>query len=146
MAETGARYDPLLAFRFEVRLDDLPVAGFSECGGIQLETETQDYMEGGRNAHLLKFPTRTKQSNIILKRGIANRTLWDWYYALTTGTIRRRNGSILVYDAAGAQVVMEWQFQRAFPSKWIGPELNAAQNNIAVETLELCHEGLERRT
>ena len=144
MGETGGRNDPFLAFRFEIRISGLPAGGFSECGGIQLETETQDYPEGGLNTHILKFPTRTKQSNIVLKRGIAGRILWDWYFALTLGLIQRLPGSIIVKDPAGGQDVMEWQFLSAFPSKWTGPELNASQNNVAIETLELCHHGLLR--
>jgi phage tail-like protein len=145
MAKTGARNDPFLAFRFEIKLDDLSVGGFSECSGIQLETEVHDYAEGGLNTHWHKFPTRTKQTNITLKRGIVGKELWDWYYKLTQGEVKFRNGSILVHDPSGEQVVMEWQFRQAFPCKWLGPELNATQNNVAVETLELCHHGLERR-
>jgi phage tail-like protein len=142
---TGTRHDPFMAFRFEVRIDDLAVAGFSECGGIQLETELQDYAEGGLNTHLHKFASRTRQANISLKRGIADRVLWDWYYDITRGLIRRRNGSIRVRAEDGGQVLIEWQFQRAFPLKWVGPDLNALQNSVAIETFELCHEGLERR-
>jgi phage tail-like protein len=84
--------------------------------------------------------------NLTFKRGIVDRQLWDWYHDLTQGKVRLRSGSILVRDPAGEQVVMEWQFQRAFPCKWIGPELDAQQSKVAVETLELCHQGLDRRT
>lgn len=145
MAETGSRDDPFLAFRFEIRIDDLPVGGFSECTGIQIETDIEDYNEGGLNTHIHKFPTRTKQSNITLKRGITDRALWNWYYDLTQGRMRFRNGSILVHDPSGETVAIEWMFTRAFPAKWVGPELNASQNNVAVETFELCHHGLERK-
>ena len=141
-----ARKDPFVAFRFEVRLDDLAVAGFSECTGLQIETEVQDYIEGGLNTNLHKFPTRTKQSNLVLKRGIVDQLMWSWYYDLTQGVVKRRNGSVVVRDPSGSSVVMEWQFREAFPSKWTGPELNASQNNVAVETLELVHSGLERTT
>ena len=144
MTLTNARNDPFLAFRFEIRLDDLPPAGFSECTGLQLETEVQDYPEGGLNAYLLKFPGRTKQANLTLRRGIVDRQLWDWYYDITQGVVKLRNGTIAVHDPAGRDLVMEWRFWRAFPTKWSGPDLNAIQNNIAVETLELCHQGLER--
>jgi phage tail-like protein len=145
MPESGARYDPFLSFCFEVRLDGLSVAGFSECSGIQVETETQDYQEGGLNSYVLKFPTRTRQSNVVLKRGIANRELWDWYDRLVQGRIVRRNGSIVVFEPDGGKPVIEWQFRQAFPCKWIGPDLNASQSSVAIETLELCHQGLERR-
>src|SRR6266699_7321363 len=140
------RKDPFVAFRFEVRLDDLAVAGFSECSGLQMETEVQDYSEGGLNTNLLKFPTRTTQSNLVLKRGIVDQVMWSWYRDLTQGVIKRRNGAVIVRDPSGGTVVMEWQFRDAFPSKWTGPELNATQNNVAVETLELVHSGLERTT
>jgi phage tail-like protein len=145
MPETGSRNDPFVAFRFEIILDDLTVGGFSECSGLQLETEVQDYPEGGLNTFIRKFPTRTKQSNLTLKRGIVDRKLWDWYFDLTQGKVKFRNGTIGVRDPSGKDVVMEWQFRQAFPCKWQGPEFNAAQSNVAVETLELCHQGLERR-
>jgi phage tail-like protein len=146
MAQSDSRNDPFPAFRFEVALDNLPVAGFSECSGLQLEIEVQDYNEGGMNAIVRKFPGRTKQTNITLKRGIVDRSLWDWFYATTQGTLTFRNGSIVVRDPSGGQEVMKWSFERAFPAKLSGPELNATQNNVAVETLELSHEGLKRLT
>jgi phage tail-like protein len=145
VADTSARNDPFLAYRFEIRLDDLSGGGFSECTGLQLETEVFDYPEGGLNTHLHRFPTRTRQSNLVLKHGIVDRELWDWYFALTQGAIRYRNGAILVREPSGGQVVLEWQFRQAFPCKWQGPDLNATQSSVAVETLELCHQGLERR-
>jgi phage tail-like protein len=144
MAETGLRIDPFVAFRFEIRLDGLAVGGFSECTGLQVETETHDYMEGGLNTHIHKFPTRTKQTNLTLKRGIVDRLLWEWYYQLVQGQVQFRTGSVVVYEPSGSQPVMIWAFNRAFPSKWVGPELNATQNNVAVESFELCHHGLER--
>src|ERR1044072_702155 len=99
MAETGERHDPFIAFRFAVVLDDLEVGGVSDFPGLQLETEVHDYPEGGLNTHLRKFVTRTKQTNLTLKRGIVDRRVWDWYFDLTRGQIRLRNGSIVVRDA-----------------------------------------------
>ena len=144
MPETGKRNDPFLAFQFEIELDDFAVSGFSECSGLQLETEVMDYAEGGLNTFVHKLPGRTKQPNLQCKRGIADRKLWDWYYDVTQGKLVFRNGSVRVFDATGHTPVMEWHFRQAFPCKWIGPSLNAAQSAIAVEVLELCHQGLER--
>jgi phage tail-like protein len=144
VAETGNRRDPFLAFRFEVRLDNLAVAGFSECSGLQFEIEVQDYPEGGMNHFIRKFPGRAKQTNITLKRGIVDREMWNWFYELTQGTIRRRNGSIRIHDPSSEIVQVEWHFRRAFPCKWVGPDLNASQNNVAIESVEICYQGLER--
>jgi phage tail-like protein len=144
MAESGDRRDPYLAFRFEVRLDGLAVAGFSECSGLQLEIEVQDYPEGGMNTFVRKFPGRVKQTNITLKRGIVDREMWDWYYDLTQGRLTMRNGSVRIRDPANEQIQVEWHFRDAFPCKWVGPDLNASQNNVAIESVEICHQGLER--
>lgn len=144
MPQSDDRNDPVPAFRFALDIDNLPVAGFSECSGLQLEIETYEYHEGGMNAIMRKFPGHTKQSNIVLKRGIVDRSLWDWFYQTTEGTITFRGGSIILRDPSGSQEVMRWRFERAFPAKLSGPELNASQNSLAIETLELCHEGLKR--
>ena len=138
------RKDPFVAFRFEVNLDGLAVAGFSECSGLQWETETQDYQEGGLNTYVHKFPTRTKQSNLVLKRGIVDRIMWNWYWDLTQGLVQLRTGAVIVRDPSGSDVVMQWEFSEAFPSKWTGPDLNATQNNVAVESMEIVHTGLKR--
>jgi phage tail-like protein len=138
------RKDPFVAFRFEINLDGLSVAGFSECSGLQWETEVQDYNEGGLNTYVHKFPTRTKQSNLVLKRGIVDRVMWNWYWDLTQGLVQLRTGAVIVHDPSGSQVVMQWEFKDAFPSKWTGPDLNATQNNVAVESMEIVHTGLKR--
>ena len=145
MPNSGARSDPFSAFRFNVTFDDLPPGGFSACSGLQMETEVLDFIEGGVNSHTWKSATRSKQMNLTLKRGIVNKVLWDWYHDITIGKMKFRNGTITVLDSAGVSAVLEFQVLQAFPVKWIGPELDAAQNNLAVETLELAHQGLERR-
>jgi phage tail-like protein len=145
MSETGVRNDPFPAFRFTITFDDLPPGGFSDCSGLQMETEIQEFPEGGVNTHVWKFATRSKQSNLTLKRGIVNKLLWDWHHDITIGKMKFRNATIVILDNSGLQRAMEFQVLQAFPIKWIGPELNAGQNNLAVETLEFAHQGLERR-
>lgn len=135
--------DPFLAFRFDLRFGADSLGGFSECTGISLEFQTQEYTEGGRNSEMLKFPSRGSQSNIVLKRGIANRKLWDWYSMLLRGEPKfRRTASIQLLDPAGAKPVAVFELSNAFPCKWTGPDLNALQSGVAVESLELCHEGI----
>lgn len=141
-----ARHDPPTAFRFTVTFDDLVPAGFSDCTGLQLETETMEYPEGGLNTRVHRRVTRTRQSNVTLRHGLVGRGLWDWYVDLTQGVMRARNASIRLLDATGATVMAEWQLRRAFPVKWVGPDLTATQSTIAVETVELCHQELVRVT
>jgi phage tail-like protein len=145
MSRTGARRDPAPAFRFTVTFEDLPPGGFSDCTGLQSETEVQEYAEGGLLTHTWRLPGRAKQSNVTLKRGIVDKVLWDWYEAIRSGRFRSRNASILVHDASGSDDLVEFQLVDAFPVKWIGPELSAGGNNLAIETLEVAHQGLLRR-
>lgn len=144
MPATSDRQDPIEAFRFEIRIDNLAAGGFSECTGLQIETEVMDYPEGGLNTHIRRFPGRSKQPNLVLKRGIAGRVLHDWYLNLVAGDIQFKNGSILVYDPSGETVEAEWEFESGFPCKWGGPDLNAQQSNVAMESIEICHQGLVR--
>lgn len=144
MPESGARHDPAVAFRFTVRFDNLPPGGFSDCTGLAMETEVLDYREGGVNTHVWKFATRSRQSNLTLKRGIVGRALWDWYQDINRGRMQFRNGSVLVHDPSGTEDVIEFQLLAAFPIKWSGPELSAAGNTIAVESVEFAHQGLLR--
>lgn len=139
MPTTGDRNDPQIAFCFDITIERQSLGGFSECSGIQWETETQDYLEGGQNSFVWKFPTRTKQSNLSLKRGIVGRMLWDWYWQVVQGRISLRTAGIVMHDPTRKSVVSAWEFYEVFPCKWIGPQLNAGQNSVAVETLELCY-------
>lgn len=109
-----------------------------------METEIQDYREGGVNTHTWKFVTRTKQGNLTLKRGIVNKVMWDWYQDITRGRMRFRNGTIVVHDPSAKDDLIEFQILQAFPVKWVGPDLSASQNNLAIETIEFAHQGMRR--
>lgn len=139
----GRRDDPFLGLNFLVEISGLVVAGFSEVSGLQSEIEVKEYREGGVNAYMHKFagPTRYA-SNLTLKRGIvSDNTLWGWYFGVTQGVIARLIGSVVLLDNAGSEA-RRWVFVDAYPVKWLGPSLNAASANVAVETIELVHRGL----
>jgi phage tail-like protein len=103
-----------------------------------------EHREGGENTTLHKLPGMTKYSNLVLKWGITDDVqLYQWHRQVVNGEIQRKNGSIVLLDRAG-QEVARWNFIRAWPSKYDGPDFNAEGNDIAIETLELAHEGVER--
>jgi phage tail-like protein len=81
---------------------------------------------------------------ISLKRGVTNDAeLWAWRKKTIEGTIERKNGSILLYDDAGKEKV-RWNFVGGWPTKWTGPTFNATGNEVAIETLEIAHEGIKK--
>ena len=142
MADAG-RKDPFGGFNFKVEIGGLFSGGFSEVSGLQVEIETQDYREGGRNHFIHKRAGPAKYpSNLILKRGMTDvKTLWNWYWDVVHGTVKRENVSVILMDRAGREM-RRWNFRQAYPVKWSGPDLKANSSEIAVESLELVHKGL----
>jgi phage tail-like protein len=138
----GVRIDPLLAHAFLVEFDGLVVGSFAEVTGLALETEIFPYREGGVNDHIHRLPGPVRSpGNIVLRRGVTEvQTLWHWQQDIAQGTIERRNGSIVLFDA-GLPVV-RWNFAGGYPARWTGPELRAATAAVALETLEIAHAGL----
>ena len=137
------RPDPMTAFRFHVEIDQLIKAHFSDVSGLTAEIQLHEQKEGGRNDFIHQLPANGKFNNLVLKRGLANSDdLWVWFFNTTQGKVVRKSGRVLLYDAAG-KLKCYWNFTNAFPVKWEGPEFNAAANQLAVEKLELVHQGLE---
>lgn len=142
---TAVRRDPFRSFHFAVELRGLTLAcGFTECSGFGATTEPEVVNEGGMNWTSRQFVGRTKQNNIVLKWGTtSSRELYDWHFDTLNGKVRRLDGSVVLYDEKGTEAA-RWNFVRGWPTKWDGPPLNASGNEVAVETLEIAHEGLER--
>lgn len=148
---------PYLAFNFRVVLlgssgDLLGVlrtialtadGGFTEVSGLESSLDTEDYSEGGTNGFVHKFPTRVTWPPLRLRRGLGSAdTLWGWYHSFVEGRGQRRDGLVSLLDHR-RQPVKAWSFRRGLPTRWAGPTLQASSNQVAVEELEIAHEGLE---
>lgn len=160
LGDVGNRTDPVLGFNFLISLVDSSssvalalsanpagiaenaVGGFNECTGLEANLETEDYREGGLNGFVHRFPTRVTWTNITLRKGIRKDTdLWNWHYAFVEGRVVRRDGVIVLLDELH-QPHTTWYFRRGLPVKYSAPSLNAQQDNVAIEALEIAHEGL----
>jgi len=152
-----SRPDPVLGFNFSVSLVETASAGatiqatlgvaprqagFSECSGLEVALQPETYAEGGNNGAMLKFTGRATWTNIRLKRGIVTTAdLWQWHYDYLEGHGKRRDGVITLQDERG-KAVRSWRFKRGLPVRWVGPSLNAIQSQVAVEEIEIAHEGI----
>jgi phage tail-like protein len=112
--------------------------------------DVAEYVEGGRNNGVIQRAGRAKVSRITLKRGMLHpadgtvRTeLWQWFQDVVDGArpLRRYDGTVEVFGA-GARPVATWAFSRGLPAKLVGPQLNARTGDVAVEELQIAHEGL----
>ena len=143
MAETGSRNDPFSAFNFLVEIDGVTVAGFSECSGLTIEQDVIEYRTGNLDITVTKLPGLKKFGNITLKRGFTNsKELWEWRKAVLQGKTERQSGSVVLLNEA-REPALRWNFREAWPRKWEGPAFNAKTNDVAIETIEMMHEGLE---
>ncbi len=144
MAQVGKREDPYLGCNFLVEIGGELVGGFSEVSGLTAETRVEEYQEGGVNDRVRKLPGPTRYpSNLTLKRGVVDDdTLWCWYRDVTRGKIERAGVTIYLCSQAG-ELSRWWQLRKAYPVKWQGPQLQAASAAVAVETVELAHEGFQ---
>ena len=135
-------------YDFHVEVDSLVVGGFSEVSGIEMTVRTEDFNEGGANTFTHKLATGIEYPNLVLRRGLADTVLWDWIQDVSNGlvllpTLKRKNVRVILLDADGTER-WGWEFLNAYPVKWSGPQFDATQNAVAMESLELVHMGISR--
>jgi phage tail-like protein len=140
--------DPYQVFNFLIEIEGLVIGGFSECSGLQVETELFEYREGGLNEYMHNFGGSTKYLPLIIKHGLTSIDgLWDWHQEIVTQGVnqgvKRRNGTIYLLDRQ-RNMAKVWNFKQAFPYKWSGPELRADSSEVAFESVELVHRGLNQ--
>ena len=150
--------DPLPAHRFLVSLDPtdayLPfvqsavitaiAAGqFSEVTGLGADLEVLAHPEGGRNDYVHQLPVRHSYPRIVLSRGVVRDPgLFFWYQAGMTQSIgARRDGAIILLTPSGLPGI-GWIFRAGLAASWKGPQLKGGDNAVAVESIEIAHEGL----
>jgi phage tail-like protein len=143
-SEGDLRVDPHRASHFVVEIEGVLAGGFAQVLGLEVEVETFEYREGGRNDFVHRFAGSVRHPPLVLSHGVSPIDgLWAWHQDVASGVITRRNGTIYLLDQSREPVVW-WNFQGALPVKWTGPSLDALQAAVAFETVELSHCGLSR--
>lgn len=140
----GDRKDPFRAFNFLVEIDGIVRAGFRECSGLDTTQDPIQYREGTDPLTQRKLPGLNTYSNISLKWGMTDDSeFWDWRAKAMGGKVERKNGSIVLMNEAGEEK-LRWNFREGWPTKWTGPSFNATGNDVAIESLDIAHEGVEK--
>jgi phage tail-like protein len=140
---TAQRIDPARSFNFELQIDGIARGGFSEVSGLTADGDSVDYREGtDPQSNVRKLVGLRKYTNIVLKRGYTQDTsLWDWYTNIMNGQPDRRNVTIVLLNEQ-RQPVLRWHAENAWLNKIEAPSFKAAGNEVAIESVELVHEGL----
>jgi phage tail-like protein len=139
----ATRIDPFRTFNFRLEIDGLTVGSFRECSGLAADGNAVEYREGTDIPRSVrKLIGLQTYSNVTLKRGYtSNPELWNWYRNIVNGVPDRRNGSVILMDEQRRDV-MRWSIENMWIKKIEAPSFNATANEVAVESVELVHEGL----
>ena len=135
---------PLPVFHFNVEWGGARI-GFSEVTGLTQENQAIEYRDGSfKEYSSIKMPGLRKFSNVTLKRGVvkADNEFFRWLSTIKLNTVERRDVIVALLNE-NHEPVMVWKLQNAFPVKVEGPGLKASGNEVAIESIELAHEGLE---
>jgi phage tail-like protein len=136
--------DPYAAFNFLLEIGGITRAGFAEATGLNAESNVIEYREGSEAITPRKLPGLHKYGNVTLKHGTSqDQEIFNWHKAVMDGDIvREQSISIVLLDETRTEV-KRWNLREAWPSKWMGPDLKANANEVAFESIEVCHEGVE---
>ncbi|GEC09577.1 hypothetical protein SSP24_72320 [Streptomyces spinoverrucosus] len=143
-----------LSMRFGVVLDGIDLGGWSSCKGLGVGFDSEELEVGGNYEYNVILPKRVKYTPITLQRamtadGSAQVQAWlrrivaDWYSSDTADDFHGSTAQISLLDARNnAQApVATWSLRNVYPKGWKGPDLDATSSHVAIETLELVHQG-----
>ncbi len=138
------RIDPYSGYNFRVEIDGITRAGFKDCSGLEASQEANTYREGtDRGLTMRKLSGLITYGDITLSRGITGDSeLWTWRESIMNGNMDRRNLSIVLMNDRGEDTI-RWNVRNCWPTKWTGPSLDATSDEVAIEQLDLTHEGFE---
>jgi phage tail-like protein len=147
--------NPILALnrfvgiKFLMEIQQIQVAYFTECTGLQVSTSPFKFNEGGLNSYGHQLPTAYSIGDITLKYGVMlGDDLWKWFEKVLNGNIERRDVSLYLFENKGvvkAEPKVTWHLHQALPTKYVGPHFNVTGGGeVACDSLTLVCEGLTR--
>ena len=144
-ASPGNLVDPYRAYNFKLLINNVTEGHFTEVSGLGVKVETISYREAGNNSVVRAIPGRVTYTPVTLRFGLTSSVdLWEWLMTAVEGKVSRRNVSIVMLDSSGSAEALRWNLVNAWPQEWYGSPLDAMSRDLAVETLVLAHDGLQR--
>ena len=137
--------DPYRAYNFKLVIQGVSEGHFTECSGLGVKVNSIKYREAGNNQVIRHIPGQVDFSAVTLRYGVTNsHELWDWMLTAVNGQVERKNVSVLMLDSQGVAEVVRWDLINAWPSEWQGAGLNALNHEVAIESLTLVYETINR--
>ena len=138
--------DPYRNYNFKLEIQGVVNGHFAECKDIRIGIRTIEYREAGLQQVVHKLPGPVDYADVVLRYGLTSSSgeLWNWFIAAANGNVERKNVSVVLLDSTGANEVVRWNLNRAWPREWNGAVLNTRGNDAAIETLILACETIQR--
>lgn len=137
--------DPYRAYEFKLLIDGVTEGHFTECSGLGVKVDAIRYREGGNSQVVRRIPGQVEYADVTLRYGLTSSSeLWDWFLTSVRGEVERKNVSIVMLDADGVTEVLRWNLLNAWPAEWRGAMLDALSHEVAIESLTLVFDTLER--
>jgi phage tail-like protein len=144
-AQTGVLVDPYRAYNFKLEIQGVTEGHFTECSGLGAKVHAISYREGGNSQIIHRLPGQVEYADVTLRYGLtSSKDLWEWFLTGIQGKLERRNVSIVLMDNDGVTEVTRWNLIDAWVSEWRGAALDAIGREIAIESVTLVFETLER--
>ena len=137
--------DPYRAYNFKLQIQGVTEGHFTECSGLGVRVHAIRYREGGNNQVVHAIPGPVDYADITLRYGLtASTELWSWFLTAVQGRVQRKNVSILMLDSDGVTEMLRWDLINAWPAEWRGAPLDAMAHEVAIESVVLVFETLQR--
>src|SRR6266540_1203609 len=141
----SAYVDPYRAFNFKMEVQGITEGHFTEVSGLEARVVPISYREAGNSQVVHYVPGRTEYGAIVFSYGLTrSRELYDWFMSGVKGKIQRKNISVVLLDSDGTTEVMRWNLVNAWVTQWCGASRDAQSQEVAIESLSLVCETLER--
>ncbi|HZN13476.1 MAG TPA: phage tail protein [Acidimicrobiales bacterium] len=145
MANAADYVDPYRAYNFKLQIQGVTAGHFTECSSLGVKVHPIKYREAGNTQVTHCVPGQLEYADVTLRYGLTDSTeLWDWFMSAVSGNVQRRNVSVLMLDSAGANETTRWNLVNAWPSEWRGAPLDALRREVAIESVTLVFDELNR--
>jgi len=136
--------DPYRAYNFRLQVSGLEAGAFTEVSGLGVKVQAIQFREGGDPQSVRHVPGPVEYEPVTLRYGLTDsHELWNWLMETVAGRIERRNVSIILLNSEGEEAI-RWNLFDAWPSEWKGAPLDALSQEIAIESLTLVYDRIER--
>lgn len=144
-AQPGVFVDPYRAYNFKLIIQGVTEGHFTECSNMGITVDAISYREGGQSQVVHRIPGRVQYADITLRYGLTLSTeLWNWLMTAVKGKVERKNVSIAMLDSDGVTEVLRWNLVNAWVAEWRGAVLDALGREMAIESITLVFETVER--